>query len=605
MADDLQQKTSGQTQTGTKPEPPQDGQNAGSKNGGANGNGSNGNGHGAAKYPAVETPAHEGSKYAEKKEEPKDDKKDDKKEDDKQEDDKQEKKPISPVRRLLTIAAIVAVAFAALIYGVSYYNYSQNHVSTDDAYVTGNLVNVSPIISGTLSSLTVEEGDPVKKGQLIGRIEDSGQQASLAQARAAYQSALSQIPQAEQNLRYQQQATGANIQKAQADLAAQKAKTAGAQQQVLLSRNQVENQVSQAQAQVGQAQAQASQYDAQVQTARSAVATQIQNVRTSQRAADASDSQIRGAEATFSKDKTDEARYLKLLGQQAVTRQQYDAAHAATVNAASQLDTARFQAAQSHSAVDSSRATVTQLLNQLKAAQKSADAAHQNVQVAEAGLGVAQANLRQIPIQQSNVLNNFGQDASAQADLSTAKAGSTQVAVRRAEVATYQANAKSALAQLHNAQIVENDTYLYAPNNGTVVKKAVNIGASLSPGQTIITITQGDYVYVTANFKETQLQDVKPNESVEVEVDSFHGIVFHGYVKSINEATGATQALLPPDNATGNFTKVVQRIPVRIELRPAKAGEDKKFGTATDIANLRQGSSVTATIDTSTGQHDH
>ena len=594
MADESQQKTQGQTQTEVRPETSHDG---------SNGNGSNGNGHGAAKYPAIETPTHEGSKYAEKKEEPKgDDKKDGDKKDG---DEKEEKKPASPLRRLLTIALIVAAVIAAFIYGLSYYNYAQNHTSTDDAYVTGNLVNVSPIISGTLNSLTVEEGDAVKKGQLIGRIEDSGQRASLAQARAAYQSALSQIPQAEQNLRYQQQATGANIQKAQADLAAQKAKTAGAQQQVILSRNQVENQVNQAQAQVGQAQAQAAQYDAQVQTARSAVATQRQNVRTAQRAADASDSQIRGAEATFNKDKTDEARYLKLLGQQAVTRQQYDAAHAATVNAASQLDTARFQAAQSHSAVDSSRATVAQLQDQLKAAQKSADAAHQNVQVAGAGLGVAQANLRQIPIQQSNVLNNLGQNAGAEADLSTAKAGSTQVAVRKAEIATDQANAKSALAQLHNAQIIENDTYLYAPNDGTVVRKAVNIGASLSPGQTIVTVTQGDYVYVTANFKETQLRDVKPNESVEVDVDSFPGIVFHGYVKSVNEATGATQALLPPDNATGNFTKVVQRIPVRIEFRPAKAGEDKKFGTATDISNLRQGMSVTATIDTSTGKHSH
>ena len=590
MADESQQKTQRQTQTEVRPETSHDG---------SSGNGSNGNGHGAAKYPAIETPTHEGSKYAEKKEEPKED---DKKDGDEK---KEEKKPASPLRRLLTIALIVAAVVAAFIYGLSYYNYAQNHTSTDDAYVTGNLVNVSPIISGTLNSLTVEEGDPVKKGQLIGRIEDSGQRASLAQARAAYQSALSQIPQAEQNLRYQQQATGANIQKAQADLAAQKAKTAGAQQQVLLSRNQVENQVNQAQAQVGQAQAQAAQYDAQVQTARSAVATQVQNVRTAQRAADASDSQIRGAEATFNKDKTDEARYLKLLSQQAVTRQQYDAAHAATVNAASQLDTARFQAAQSHSAVDSSRATVAQLQDQLKAAQKSADAAHQNVQVAGAGLGVAQANLRQIPIQQSNVLNNLGQNAGAEADLSTAKAGSTQVSARKAEVATAQANAKSALAQLHNAQIIENDTYLYAPNDGTVVRKAINIGASLSPGQTIVTITQGDYVYVTANFKETQLRDVKPNEAAEVEVDSFPNIVFQGYVKSINEATGATQALLPPDNATGNFTKVVQRIPVRIEFRPAKAGEDKKFGTATDIANLRQGMSVTATIDTSTGKHTH
>ena len=135
--------------------------------------------------------------------------------------------------------------------------------------------------------------------------------------------------------------------------------------------------------------------------------------------------------------------------------------------------------------------------------------------------------------------------------------------------------------------------------DGTVVKKASNVGASLSPGQTVVTMTQGDYVYVTANFKETQLRDVRPQQPAEVEVDSFPGRIFKGTVKSINEATGATQALLPPDNATGNFTKVVQRIPVRIELVPAKDTDDKKYARAADIQSLRQGMSVTATIDVS------
>ncbi len=584
MADDPQQKTQGQSQGSPKPD-------------GVNGT----NGHNAHQYPAQKNGVevlHEGNKYAEKKEEPK---KDGAK--DGQGDAPPEKKPVSPLRRLVTLGLVAAALIAAVIYGLSYYNYAQNHASTDDAYITGNLVNVSPIISGTLSSLTVDEGSPVKQGQLIGRIEDSGQRASLAQSQAAYQSALSQLPQAEQNLAYQKQATSAGIKKAQAELAAQQAKTAGAQQQVILSRNQVSNQVTQAQSQVAQAQAQAAQYAAQVQTARSAVATEQQNVRTAQRAADAADAQIRGTQATFEKNRTDEGRYAKLVVQAAVTPQQYDAAHSATVNAGSQLDAARFQAAQAHSAVNSSRATVAQARNQLTAAQRAYDAALQNVDVARAGLGIARANLSQVPIQQSNVLNNFGQNASALADLSTAQAGQTQVGVRRAEIATYRANANSSLAQLHNAQIIEGDTYLRAPNDGAVVKKAVNIGASLSPGQTILTITQGDYVYVTANFKETQLADVKPGEAAEIEVDSFPGLIFHGSVASINEATGATQALLPPDNATGNFTKVVQRIPVRIELRPAKPGEDKKFATAEDIRNLRQGSSVNATIDTSTGRH--
>ena len=586
MADDPQQQTQGQSQSG-KPD-------------GVNGT----NGHRAAQYPAPSSGSgvevsHEGNKYAEKKEEPK---KDDAGAEQKDGANGAEKKPVSPLRKLITAGILAAVLISALIYGYSYYTYSQNHASTDDAQVTGNLVNVSPIISGTLNSLTVDQGSVVTKGQLIGRLEDSGPKASVAQAQAAYQSALSQLPQAAQNLAYQQQATAAAIQKAQAAVAAQQAKTAGAQQQVTLSQNQVANQVAQAQSQVLQAQAQADQFAAQAQTARSAVATQLQNVRTAQRAADAADAQIRGSQATYDKNRKDEGRYALLVSQAAVTPQQYDSVRSATINSASQLDTVRFQAAQAHSAVQSSRATVAQARYQLQAAQRAYDAARQNVEVARAGLGIARANLSSIPIQQSNVLSNAGQNQSALADLATARAGSTQVNIRRAEIATFRANANAALAQLNNAKITECDTYLYAPSDGTVVRKAANKGDSLSPGQTVVTMTEGQYVYVTANFKETQIRDVKPGESAEIEVDAYPGLIFHGTVASINEATGATQALLPPDNATGNFTKVVQRIPVRIELNPAKSGEDKKFATANDIKALHQGSSVTATINTVTGK---
>ena len=554
----------------------------------------NGNGHGQVKFPAVTPEGHDGGKYA-----PKEEKKDEKADGEKPD----EKKPASPIRKLIIGAVVAAALIAAVIWGWSYYQYSQAHVSTDDAYVTGNLVNVSPIISGTLIALLVDEGDTVKKGQIIGRLEDSGPRAAVQQAEASYQAALSQLPQAEQNLIYQQQATDSGIRKAQAELAAQQAKTAGAQQQVILSRNQVLNQVKQAESQVEQAQAQAAQYDAQVQTARAAVNSQQQTVRTAQRAADAADAQIQGAQASYVKNKTDKTRYAKLVVQEAVTQQQYDAVQAATDSSESQLNASRFQADQAHSQVNATRANVEQALAQLKAAARAADAAHQNVEVARAGLGIARANLSQIGIQQSNVVNNLGQNSSALADLSTAQAARTQIRVRQDQIKTYQAQANSSKAALANAQVTLNDTSISAPADGTVVKKAVNVGASLSPGQTVLTVTQGDYVYVTANFKETQLRDVKPGESADVEVDQFPGRIFHGYVKSINEATGATQALLPPDNATGNFTKVVQRIPVRIELKAAGDNEDKKYARLTDIHKLRQGISVVATIDVSNGNH--
>ncbi len=253
--------------------------------------------------------------------------------------------------------------------------------------------------------------------------------------------------------------------------------------------------------------------------------------------------------------------------------------------------------------MNTARANVAQALAQLHAAQRAADAFHQNVDVARAGLGIARANVTQVGIQQNNVLNNLGQNTSAQADLATAQAGRTQIALRQDQIRTFGAQADQAKAALDNALVQEADTYIKAPTAGTVVKKAVNIGASLAPGQSIVTITQGDYVYVTANFKETQFSDVRPGQPAEVEVDAFPKRIFKGRVQSVNEATGATQALLPPDNATGNFTKVVQRIPVRIELVAAGDNEDKKYARASEIHALRQGMSVNATIDVSGDKH--
>ena len=543
---------------------------------------------------------HDGGKYAPPKDETKDGGKESGKDEGKGGGD--QKLPSSPIKKIIIGTVVAAVLIVGLIWGLSIYHYGQNHESTDDAYVTGNLVNVSPIISGTLSQLAVDEGDKVTKNAVIGRLEDSGPRAALAQAQAAFQSAQSQLPQAQSSLLFQQQATDAAIRKAQADLTSQEARTSGAQQQVTLSRNTTFNQVKQAQSQVVQAQAQADQAQAQVETALAALNAQQQAVQTAQRAADAASANIGVAQANTVRFTRDEARYARLVVQEAVTPQQYDAARAAADSAQSQLDTSRYQASQATSQVYQTRAGVAQARSQVEAARRAAAAARKQVDVVRAGLGIAEANGTQVGIQQANVANNQGQNAGALADLATAQAGRTNISLRRNQILTAQAGVLQAKAALQNAQVTENDTFIYAPSDGTVVKKAVNVGVALAPGQTILTVTQGNYVYITANFKETQLRYVKPNEPVEVEVDSFPGRVFRGHVKSINEATGATQALLPPDNATGNFTKVVQRIPVRIELDAAKDSDDKQFARQSDILALRQGMSVNSTIDVSSAR---
>jgi membrane fusion protein (multidrug efflux system) len=127
-----------------------------------------------------------------------------------------------------------------------------------------------------------------------------------------------------------------------------------------------------------------------------------------------------------------------------------------------------------------------------------------------------------------------------------------------------------------------------APFDGIVGVRTVTVGLYVEPGAQLMTVVPLRRVYITANYKETSLTDVRPGQPVAIDVDTFPGITVHGFVESLAPASGEQFALLPPDNATGNFTKIVQRIPVKIAIDK----NDPLLGT------LRPGMSVEPTIDT-------
>jgi membrane fusion protein (multidrug efflux system) len=149
------------------------------------------------------------------------------------------------------------------------------------------------------------------------------------------------------------------------------------------------------------------------------------------------------------------------------------------------------------------------------------------------------------------------------------------------------ANAKAKLDAVHarvsQSELNLSNTKIFAPSKGFIAKKAVEQGQLASPGVPLIGFVDAEERWITANFKETEIFDVKINALVEIEIDAIPGKTFHGKVQSLSAATGATFTLLPPDNATGNFTKVVQRIPVKIVM-------DKL--TEKDISELRAGLSA-------------
>ncbi len=156
----------------------------------------------------------------------------------------------------------------------------------------------------------------------------------------------------------------------------------------------------------------------------------------------------------------------------------------------------------------------------------------------------------------------------AQARLVEARANAPrQLVVREAGLSVRQANLELAQAQLKQAQLNLGYAKVTAPVAGIVGKRSVNVGDRIQPGQQLMSLTQTGELWVTANFRETQIEGMKPGQRASVHVDAVDRD-YTGTVESFAGATGSRYSLLPPENATGNYVKVVQRIPVRIKLDP-------------------------------------
>lgn len=149
-----------------------------------------------------------------------------------------------------------------------------------------------------------------------------------------------------------------------------------------------------------------------------------------------------------------------------------------------------------------------------------------------------------------------------------------QLVAREAELRVRKANRELALAQLKQAELNLSYAGILAPVAGIVGKKSVNIGDRVQPGQQLLALTQTDDVWVTANFRETQIEHLRMGQRATVHVDAI-ARDYRGTVESFGGATGSRYSLLPPENATGNYVKVVQRIPVRIQLEPGQPEMDR------------------------------
>ena len=275
--------------------------------------------------------------------------------------------------------------------------------------------------------------------------------------------------------------------------------------------------------------------NSQLHSADADVRGALSGVAQSEKQLDAAQAQVLAAEAENTKDQLDLQRYTPLVEKDVISKQQYDATVAAAASSKAQLAEAQAN---------------------LMAAQQAVRQAKERLTEAQANYNAAQTGPRQVTVQK------------AKADQAAAQVHQAQAAVEQ-------------------ARLNLSYTVITAPESGIVNNKTVEVGQNVSDGQTMMTLIPLDNVWVTANFKETQLRHMRAGQPVVISVDAFGGRQYHGVVTQIGGATGSMLSLFPPENATGNYVKVVQRIPVRIDFTNPDENKDHL---------LRPGMSVTPTV---------
>jgi membrane fusion protein (multidrug efflux system) len=365
---------------------------------------------------------------------------------------------------MLVILAVVAVG------AVLYWLHARNFEDTDDAQIDGNISNIGPRVSGTVTGVQVVENQTVKAGDILLQIDPTDLAVAVTQAKAAVAQAQAQLQAEDPTVSITETSNTAAVAGADAELMSATAGLTGAEK------------------------------DVEQLTAR-----------------------VAEAEGNARLAEIERKRGEDLWKAQAVPRADFDR----------RVTTAETAAAQ------------------VQAARQALAGARERVSQQKAQLGATKSRLTEVK-----------------------KNAPRQVQTRKASVEFRQANLELAKAQLAQAELNLGYAQVRTPVAGVVAKKAVNIGDHVQPGQQLCAVAQTDGLWVTANFRETQIERMRPGMVVDLHVDAL-GTNLSGKIESLGGATGSRLSVLPPENASGNYVKVVQRIPVRITIDPGQDGIDR------------------------------
>ena len=420
-------------------------------------------------------------------------------------------------KRKLVVGVLAALVLAAiLIFGVPWIRLTLNTVSTDDAYVNGHVTFVAARVSGQITRVLVDDNNRVRKGDVLAQLDREPYEIAVAEKRAA-------------------------VETAKADLLAATAAVRGLE--------------AQARGQYWQLQNAMEDVDNRVALLHARVAA------------------LDKSNATFKLAQLDFARAEQLLPSQTISRQEYDRRQAV-------LSESRAEVTQAMADVDQIRASLGLPAKpdsgELGEVPPDLDQTFSSVRDVQAALIRTAAQLgvghsyEQLPKQMLRQFENLNR---GDVDRTLAELTANAPAVKQAQAKLDVAN-----RDLDQAELNLRYCDIVAEIDGVVTRRNVNPGNNVQVGQSLMAIRSLREIWVDANFKETQLRDLRIGQAVDLYVDMYGDRhVFKGRVSGFTEGTGSTLALLPPENATGNFIKVVQRLPVRIDLEGYDPNENTLF----------------------------
>lgn len=389
-----------------------------------------------------------------------------------------------------------------LIIGVAVYFYVQSlkYVSTEDAFIEGDIVQISPKVSGIISKVNITDNQFVKKGQLLFQIDPRDYQTQLNSARASLNSAIYSQKQSVINKYITSVTSNALVKQASSGVEFSNAGIQLAKQQSLIAK-------------IG-------------------INSALENYKASQNVVAQGKAQVQSDSSRLRLAEADLHRYKGLYEMGAISKQQYD-------DAVTDFQVSRSDLEQDIKKIDTS-------INKMNADREAYNASviayrQSKDQIAQsyASQGESVGKLNQVNTVPQNITLSQLQEQSAIAEI------------------------KRLQANLKQAQLNLSYTKIYAPINGRIARRNVRKGAYIAVGQGALALVPQD-VWVVANFKETQLEHMKVGQKAFIKVDTYPDKEFEGKVNSFQHGTGSKFSLFPPENAVGSFVKVVQRLPVKI-----------------------------------------